>query len=110
MSAPPRAVWTIGHSTRGIGEFVDLLRSNLIELVTDVRAFPGSRRYPHFAGSALEGSLRAAGIGYLHMPELGGRRRPAANSPNTAWRNDAFRGYADYMGTPEFVAALHRLE
>jgi uncharacterized protein (DUF488 family) len=106
-----RTIYTIGHSTRTIEEFVALLREHGIGLLVDVRRFPGSRRHPHFGSAALAGSLREAGIGYAHAEALGGRRRSegGAASPNTAWRNDAFRAYADYMATPEFRAALERL-
>jgi uncharacterized protein (DUF488 family) len=85
------------------------LRRNGVELLVDVRSAPGSRRMPHFARAALEVSMPAAGIVYVHMPELGGHRKPRADSPNAAWQNDGFRGYADYMQTPEFEAGLDRL-
>jgi uncharacterized protein (DUF488 family) len=75
----------------------------------DVRRYPGSRRYPHFSRDALRGSLEAAGISYLHAPELGGRRAPHPDSPNTAWRSASFRGYADHMGSSEFLEWLERL-
>ncbi|HEX6587517.1 MAG TPA: DUF488 domain-containing protein [Longimicrobiales bacterium] len=102
-------LFTIGHSTRELDEFIGLLRTHGITRIVDVRRYPGSRRYPHFGSEALRDSLRAAGIDYRHAPDLGGRRRPAADSPNTYWRNDSFRAYADYMATPEFRAALDRL-
>ena len=91
-------------------ELVALLDRNKVKLLVDIRTVPGSRRMPHFAKAALEVSLPAAGIAYLHMPELGGLRKPRRDSPNTGWRNDGFRGYADYMQTPDFWAALERLE
>ena len=78
--------------------------------MADVRKIPASRRHPHFGATSLEDSLRASGIAYQHFPDLGGHRRPRPDSPNTAWRNDSFRGYADYMMTPEFREALSRLE
>lgn len=78
-------------------------------LLVDVRRFPGSRRHPQFAREALSRALEAAGIAYRHEPDLGGRRQPRPSSPNGAWRNDAFRGYADHMATPDFAAALERL-
>ncbi len=102
-------IWTIGHSTRGIEEFIGLLKAHRIETLADVRHFPGSKRYPHFGKEALAGALRGAGIDYQHFPELGGRRKVLADSHNTAWRNEAFRGYADYMETPEFAAGIARL-
>src|SRR6516165_6744209 len=95
-------VWTVGHSTRNMKEFLQLLRENQIQVVADVRQYPGSRRYPHFGQNALGLSLAKAGIEYMHFPELGGRRRAQPDSRNTAWRNTMFRGYADYMETPAF--------
>jgi uncharacterized protein (DUF488 family) len=102
-------IWTIGHSTRRIGEFIDLLRANGIRAIADIRAFPASRRHPQFNGPALAAALAEAGVAYEHFPELGGRRRPRPDSRNTRWRHDAFRGYADYMETPEFAAGAGRL-
>jgi uncharacterized protein (DUF488 family) len=103
------ALYTIGHSTRGIGELLGLLAEHRIEALADVRRFPGSRRFPQFSREALAGSLAAAGIAYVHEPDLGGRRQPRPDSPHTAWRVAAFRGYADHMGSPPFAAALDRL-
>ena len=103
-------VCTIGHSTRTIEEFIEALEAHGIKLVADVRLLPGSKRYPQFNKEMLAKSLTNAGIGYEHFPELGGRRKPREDSRNTAWRNDAFRGYADHMETPEFVAGIARLE
>ena len=103
-------VWTIGHSTRTLEDFLSLLHSFDIKMLIDIRNFPGSRRYPHFNKEALESSLPKDGIQYLHLKELGGRRKPVDNSPNTAWRNTAFRGYADYMQTPEFAGGIERLK
>lgn len=103
------AVFTIGHSTRGLDEFVDLLRENGVRLLVDVRRYPVSRRYPHFTGAALAASLAQAGIEYRHEKDLGGHRDPRPDSPNTALRAAAFRGYADSMATPLFRAALARL-
>ncbi len=105
----PLAIWTIGHSTRSIQEFVDLLRQHRIEIVVDVRHFPGSRRFPHFHKSALQKALAAAGIRYEHLVELGGRRPARPDSHNVAWRNASFRGYADYMETPAFADGVARL-
>jgi hypothetical protein len=99
-------VWTIGHSTRLFEDFLAILRAYVIERVIDVRIWPHSRRYPWFDGPALASALPAAGIGYTHLPELGGHRHPRPDSPNTGWRNLSFRGYADYMQTCEFAAAL----
>ena len=101
--------WTIGHSTRSREEFLDLLAPYGIEEIADVRRFPGSRRLPHFSKDALAEWLTEARIAYVHFPELGGRRSPRPDSPNTAWRNDAFRGYADYMATDEFRVGIARL-
>ena len=109
---PAGAVFTIGHSTRTIDEFVALLREHGVSLLVDVRRFPGSRRHPQFGRDALAASLANAGIAYRHEEALGGRRGsdPSAGaSPNTAWRVAAFRAYADYMATPPFRAALRRL-
>jgi len=103
------AIWTIGHSTLSIAEFIRTLKSFAIEIVVDVRSFPGSRRYPHFNRENLMQSLTQASIEYLHLPELGGRRRARADSQNLAWRNESFRGYADYMETPDFREGIARL-
>lgn len=102
-------IWTIGHSTQSLDQFLDLLAAHQIEAVADVRRYPGSRRWPHFAGEALRESLMAGGLGYEWLPELGGRRDPQPDSPNTAWRNAGFRGYADYMATEAFAEGLMRL-
>lgn len=103
-------IYTIGHSTRSIEEFIAMLQSFEIELLADIRRFPGSRKYPQFNKPALEAFLREANINYLHDPNLGGRRKPKPDSTNTAWRNAAFRGYADYMETDEFKTAISELE
>jgi uncharacterized protein (DUF488 family) len=102
-------IWTIGHSTRGIEDFISLLSENGIKLVADVRMFPGSRRYPQFGREALANSLSQHGIRYEHFPELGGRRKAKPDSKNTAWRNESFRGYADYMETEDFGKGIARL-
>jgi uncharacterized protein (DUF488 family) len=105
-------VYTIGHSTRTIPEFGALLGESGIEVVVDVRAIPRSRTNPQFNLDALPGSLSQFGIGYQHFPELGGRRhhpRGAPPSPNTFWRNDSFRNYADYAATEPFNAGFARL-
>ena len=108
-SAPPSTIWTIGHSTHPIGDFIATLQSHRIATLADVRHFPGSRRHPHFGREALAASLGAAGIRYIHFPELGGRRKPDPASANTAWRNESFRAYADYMETAPFAAGIARL-
>jgi uncharacterized protein (DUF488 family) len=102
-------LFTIGHSTRPIDELLGLLAEHRIETLIDVRRFPGSRRHPQFSRETLAGSLAAAGIAYVHEADLGGRRQPLPDSPHTAWRVAAFRGYADYMGSAPFGAALDRL-
>jgi uncharacterized protein (DUF488 family) len=102
-------IWTIGHSTRRIDIFIALLNENGIKLVADVRMYPGSRRYPQFGREALGNSLGEADIRYEHFPELGGRRKPKPDSKNTAWRNEMFRGYADYMETEDFQKGIARL-
>ena len=102
------AIWTVGHSTRTIEELIDLLRRNQIEILVDVRHFPGSRKYPHFGKVALHDALVAAGIRYEHLVELGGRRLVHPDSHNVAWRNASFRGYADYMETEPFRAGVER--
>jgi uncharacterized protein (DUF488 family) len=101
--------WTVGHSTMGVEEFVSLLRGYSIKALADVRRFPASRRSPHFNREPLSASLAEAGIEYLPLPELGGRRRPRPDSRNTAWRNDSFRGYADHMESEEFRSGVARL-
>jgi len=102
-------IWTIGHSTRAIDEFISLLKQNEIKLLADVRAWPGSKRYPQFNKDALAESLNAHGIRYEHFPELGGKRKSKPDSRNTAWRNASFRGYADYMETEQFQKGIDRL-
>lgn len=105
MVRAPR-VFTIGHSTRPIGEFIALLRSFGATRLVDIRIAPGSRRHPHFAGDALAQSLADAGILYVHRKDLGGRRRPRPDSPHVGWRNEGFRGYADHMESEAFRRAL----
>jgi uncharacterized protein (DUF488 family) len=102
-------LYSIGHSTRTAEDFLELLRGHAVERLVDVRAFPGSRRYPHFGQEALRGLLTAAGIEYRHAPALGGRRKPRLGAPATAWRNAGFAAYADYMTTPEFRRAIDGL-
>ena len=95
-------VCTIGHSNRTLEAFIELLQQNAIERVLDVRTFPRSRRNPHFNIDLLPGSLAEVGINHTHLPALGGRRRTSDESPNKAWRNASFRGYADHMQSAEF--------
>jgi uncharacterized protein (DUF488 family) len=102
-------IWTIGHSTRTIDEFISLLKQHGIKLLADVRLLPGSKRYPQFNKETLANSLGKVGIRYEHFPEIGGRRRARLDSKNTAWRNESFRGYADYMETDEFRNGVERL-
>jgi uncharacterized protein (DUF488 family) len=102
-------IWTIGHSTRSIDELLAVLQGQSIRLLADVRRYPASRRHPHFSQPVFAEALRKCGIDYLHFPELGGRRAARADSTNTAWRVEAFRGYADYMMTDPFRAGIERL-
>jgi uncharacterized protein (DUF488 family) len=105
-----RTVWTIGHSTWAIEEFLATLGTHGIETIVDVRRFPGSRRLPQFGAAALASALAERGIAYRWIGELGGRRQPDPASPNDAWRHSAFRAYADHMATDEFAAGLFELE
>ncbi len=102
-------IWTAGHSTRTGEEFTEILKAHGIDLLVDVRSFPGSRRYPQFNRSALAESLASMGIKYRHEPRLGGRRTPRADSHNTAWRNASFRAYADHMETDDFREGVEGL-
>lgn len=104
-----KTIWTIGHSTRTLDAFLDLLAEYRIEAVADVRRFPGSRRYPHFARDALGETLPSHGIAYQWLPKLGGWRPAQPDSPNNAWRNAAFRGYADHLASAEFAEGLDAL-
>ena len=106
---PATRIWTIGHSTRTADEFLDLLRAQTIGGLADVRTIPRSRRHPHFGREALDARLEAEGIEYRHFPELGGLRKPRRESPNGAWKNESFRGYADHMMTPGFESAVDEL-
>src|SRR5436189_5406411 len=101
-------IWTIGHSTRAIDEFISLLEEIEIKLLADVRAWPGSKRYPQFNKDALAESLNAHGIRYKHFPELGGKRQSKPDSRNTTWRNATFPGYAAYMETEPFQTGTER--
>jgi hypothetical protein len=102
-------IYTIGHSTRALDELVALLREHDVQRLADIRRYPGSRRYPHFSRDALEVSLPEHRIEYIHIPELGGRRKSSANSPNMALRNEQFRAYADHMASDEFRHAVEGL-
>ena len=102
-------VYTIGHSTRPIDQFIALLLAHGVAQLADVRTIPKSRRHPHFAQESLALSLPTAGIVYRHFPGLGGLRKPSPDSPNRGWRHAGFRGYADYMQTPAFAASLNEL-
>ncbi|MEP7206286.1 MAG: DUF488 domain-containing protein [Casimicrobiaceae bacterium] len=109
MAKPPPLVCTIGHSNRPIETFIDLLWSNEVAHVVDVRTVPRSRHNPQFNRETLPGSLDATGVAYTHMPGLGGLRHARIDSPNVGWRNASFRGYADYMQTAEFAENIARL-
>ena len=102
-------VWTLGHSTRSPEEYLAVLDGYGIELIADVRRFPGSRRLPYYAASALEETLGQRGIAYHWLPALGGRRRPGSESVNAGWRHPAFRAYADHVATEEFADGLFEL-
>jgi uncharacterized protein (DUF488 family) len=102
-------LWTVGHSTRSIVDFLTVLAAYRIEVVADVRRFPGSRSQPQYHQLALESALQEGGIGYTWLPDLGGRRRPVPDTPNTTWRRPAFRGYADHMAGEEFATGLLEL-
>ena len=102
-------VQTIGHSTRPITEFLHLLQAHEVTCIVDVRTIPRSRHNPQFNADSLPGSLSKAQIDYRHMPALGGLRRTSAASANIGWHNTSFRGFADYMQTPEFAHALEEL-
>lgn len=102
-------IWTIGHSTRRLEDFLGLLASYDVKNLADVRSFPGSRRHPQYGKVELSASLAGCGLGYYWLPALGGRRRASPDSPNTGWRNASFRGYADYMATAGFAQGLLQL-
>jgi hypothetical protein len=106
---PPAIVLTIGHSTRTLEEFIGLLQAHGVTCVVDVRTIPRSRHNPQFNKESLPGSLAKAGLGYVHLPGLGGLRHAQADSVNLGWRNASFRGFADYMQTPEFEQSLQEL-
>ena len=109
MSVDKIELWTYGHSTRSIEDFIEALASFDVRVLADVRSYPGSKRYPQFNKENLKASLTKAAINYQHFPELGGRRRARPDSLNIAWRNESFRGYADYMETEAFRDGILRL-
>jgi uncharacterized protein (DUF488 family) len=109
MPDAPLVVFTIGHSTRELDAFVRLLDAHAVACVADVRSVPRSRRNPQFNRETLPEALRLRGIAYVPLPALGGLRHPRSDSPNTGWHNASFRGFADYMATPEFAAGLAEL-
>jgi uncharacterized protein (DUF488 family) len=102
-------ILTIGHSTHPIEEFLDLLEAHRVKQIVDIRTIPKSRRNPQFNKEELAAALAERGIDYAHLSVLGGLRHPRHDSINTAWRNDSFRGYADYMQTPEFDRGVQEL-
>lgn len=108
-SEHPRTVLTIGHSTRELADFIHLLQAHGVTKIADVRSVPRSRHNPQFNLDTLPDALQTAGIGYVHLPGLGGLRHAHADSPNLAWRNASFRGYADYMQTDAFAENLEQL-
>jgi uncharacterized protein (DUF488 family) len=109
-SAGDGQVWTIGHSTRSINEFINILKSHSIEVLADVRSYPGSKRYPHFNKNSLDVSLARNHVEYIHIMELGGRRKPSENSRHSEWSNSSFRAYADYMDTDSFYKGITLLK
>ena len=109
-SEPLSRIATVGHSNRPFDDFLQILRAHGVGRIADVRRYPASRKWPHFSAASLAESLPFAGIDYVSMAELGGRRKPRPDSPHTAWRVEAFRGYADFMDTEEFREALADLE
>jgi uncharacterized protein (DUF488 family) len=105
----PRTIFTVGHSTRPLEEFIRILQAYGITRLVDIRTVPRSRHNPQYNRESLPAALEAAEIRYSHLPELGGLRKPRADSPNTGWRNGSFRGFADYMQTPGFEDGLRKL-
>jgi uncharacterized protein (DUF488 family) len=110
MREKNKIIFTIGHSTRSLEEFIAMLHSFNIELVADIRSFPGSRKFPQFNKGALEISMPQNNLKYVHIKELGGRRKANQGSKNTGWRHIAFRSYADYMETNAFKNGIKELE
>jgi len=103
-------IWTLGHSTHSFDEFMRLLDLACIRCIVDIRLYPGSKRYPQFNRENLNTELEKKEVRYIHMVDLGGRRVPKPDSSNIAWKNAAFRGYADYMETPTFITAVDELQ
>lgn len=110
MKVPANTIYTIGHSTHRIADFVSMLQSFQIKTVADIRHFPGSKKFPWFNKENVKETLRLNGINYVHLLGLGGRRKVNKNSINNRWNNDSFRGYADYMETPDFENAANELQ
>jgi uncharacterized protein (DUF488 family) len=106
----PRTIRTVGHSNKSLEDFLSILKTHGIARILDVRRYPKSRKWPHFDAAALSESLPEAGVDYVGLPHLGGRRRARPDSPHVAWRDDSFRGFADFMDTPEFGAGLAEVE
>ena len=104
-----QSIFTVGHSTRTWDQFIHMVTAHGVRGIVDVRKYPASRRYPWFGAAAMAETLPRAELAYLPFPQLGGRRRPTGESTNAAWRNESFRGYADYMQTPQFVVAIEDL-
>ena len=109
-TATKHTIYTIGHSTRSLEAFVEMLQTFDITALADIRRFPGSRKFPHFNKEDLATSLQEIGITYTHLEDLGGRRKVQEDSTNGRWRNDSFQGYADYMETKDFEKAAAKLE
>lgn len=105
-----KTIWTIGHSTHSFEHFLAMLQSFSIEVLADIRSYPGSRKFPHFNQSNLKTALPEAGIEYIHIKALGGRRKPRPDQKNAGWRHAAFKGYADYMDTTDFLEGITELE
>lgn len=104
-----KTIWTIGHSTHSFEEFIAMLQFFKMEVLADIRSYPGSRKFPQFNKESLLSTIPQNGIEYLHIPELGGRRKVSPDSKNMAWHHPAFRGYADYMETPAFNTGIEKL-
>jgi len=109
LDSRPSTFFTVGHSNRSLADFLAILEAHAIDRILDVRRYPVSRKWPHFDAEPLARALAEEGIAYSGMPELGGRRKPRPDSPHVAWREESFRGYADFMDTPDFEAGLARV-